>query len=281
MWDDAKRLNRVASGLAIVVAMAGLSTALLWLAGQRVFAFREVHMTGPLKRASAAHVEAVIREELLGTFFTMNLAQARRALHAVPWIRTVELRRLWPHHLEVTVEEHEPLARWNDSELVNMRGEVFSAFCNAELPLRSGPAGRAAEVATQYRAWSALMAPLAMRVVEVRLSERGSWLLRAAAPEHVLILELGREEPQQRLARFVAAHSRTIGALARAGTRVQQVDLRYRNGFAARVPGFRERIGQHPIGQYPIRQQRGGQQRNGRNGKPLSRSLASMEKSAW
>jgi len=29
--------------------------------------------------------------------------------------------------------------------------------------------------------------------------------------------------------------------LAKAGTRIDTVDLRYRNGFAARVPGFRER----------------------------------------
>jgi hypothetical protein len=29
--------------------------------------------------------------------------------------------------------------------------------------------------------------------------------------------------------------------LARTGTRIEHVDLRYRNGFAARFPGFRER----------------------------------------
>ena len=39
----------------------------------------------------------------------------------------------------------------------------------------------------------------------------------------------------------MAAYGRTIGALARSGTRVAEVDLRYRNGFAARVPGFREK----------------------------------------
>jgi hypothetical protein len=32
-----------------------------------------------------------------------------------------------------------------------------------------------------------------------------------------------------------------VGALARAGTAVATVDLRYRNGFAARIPGFREK----------------------------------------
>ena len=263
MWDDAPQLNRLASALAMLVAAVLAVAAVLWLVGQPLFAFREVQMTGSLRRASAAHIEAVIREELRGTFFTMNLDDAGRALRAVPGIRTVGLRRLWPHRLEVTVEEHEPLARWNDSELVNTRGEVFSADWSEELPAFKGPAGRAADVAAQYRAWSVLIAPLALQVAEVRLSARGSWALRATAPEQALLLELGREEPQQRLARFVAAHSRTVGALARTGTKVEQVDLRYRNGFAVRVPGFRERMGQQRIG------------------KPMPKSLASAGQSAW
>ena len=75
----------------------------------------------------------------------------------------------------------------------------------------------------------------------MRLSPRGGWRLKAAGSDGALTLELGRDEPDARLARFVAAHRRTLGALARAGTRVETVDLRYRNGFAARVPAFREK----------------------------------------
>ena len=73
------------------------------------------------------------------------------------------------------------------------------------------------------------------------MSPRGGWQLKPAGPDGALTLELGREEPDARLARFVAAYGRTVGALARAGTRVEYVDLRYRNGFAARVPAFREK----------------------------------------
>jgi cell division septal protein FtsQ len=57
----------------------------------------------------------------------------------------------------------------------------------------------------------------------------------------VLAIELGRNEPSQRLARLAGAWPRTIGALMRAGTSVDYVDLRYRAGFAARIPGFREK----------------------------------------
>ena len=105
-----------------------------------------------------------MREELTGTFFTMDLDRARRALAQVPWVRNVALRRQWPHRLEVEVEEHAPLARWNDASLVNARGEVFSAEWKDDLPQFEGQEGRAAEMAAQYRAWSARLQPLALAV---------------------------------------------------------------------------------------------------------------------
>ena len=43
-------------------------------------------------------------------------------------------------------------------------------------------------------------------------------------------LELGREQMQQRLARFVTVYPYSLATIAR---KVNYVDLRYRNGFAA------------------------------------------------
>jgi cell division protein FtsQ len=240
MWDDAKQLNVVASALALVAVGLLLWGALSWAARQSSFAFREVVVRGPLERVSATQLEAVVRDELAGTFFTMNLEGARASLARVPWVRGVALRRQWPQRLEVTIEEHAPFARWNDAGLVNAQGEVFVADYDGELPQFEGSEGRAAEVAARYREWSEALAPLALTVANVRLSPRGGWHMKAKGAARALAIELGREEPTARLARFVAVYERTIGALARAGTRIEHVDLRYRNGFAARVPGFRE-----------------------------------------
>ena len=241
MWDDARQLNFAAAAVAAAAVLALAWAAGGWLVRQPWAAFREVVVSAPLERASAPQVEAVIRDEFAGTFFSMDLARARDALRQVGWVRNVALRRQWPGRLEVTVEEHVPLARWNESALVNTEGEVFVADWNGELPSFAGPEGRAAEVTLRWREWSEAVAPLALALPAIRLSERGSWSLSAAGPGGRLDLELGRDEPSTRLARFVAAYGRTVGALARAGTQVGHVDLRYRNGFAARVPGFREK----------------------------------------
>jgi cell division protein FtsQ len=241
MWDDARQMNAIAITLSTITMLGLAWLAVMLLVRQPALAFREVAITTPLERTNAAQLETMIRDELAGTFFTMDLERARMVLKQVPWVRDVALRRQWPHRLEVAVDEYEPHARWNDTALVDPRGDVFAAQWSAPLPRFEGPEGRAAEVVARFRTWSEALRPLALTIDAVRLSPRGAWQLRTSGPHGALTVELGRDEPDARLARFVAAHGRTLGALARAGTRVDAVDLRYRNGFAARVPAFREK----------------------------------------
>ncbi len=222
MWDDTRQLNQVALAIAIAAVAMFLYAATIWGVRQPVFALQEVVIRGPLTRANPAHLEAVVREELKGTFFTLRLADARESLVRVPWVRAVGLRRAWPKALEIIVTEHEPLARWNEGSLVNVQGETFTADYDGELPQFSGPEGSALDV-TAHSAW--------------QIKTEGA---------NPLMLALGRVDPGARLARFVAYYPGTIQKLQRAGTRVEQIDLRYRNGFAARVPGFRETPGKKP-----------------------------------
>jgi cell division protein FtsQ len=241
MWDDAKQLNAIAATLAVLVAAALLWGGTAWLVRQPAFAWREVVVKTSLERVSRAHVEAVIRDEFAGTFFTMRLDRSRAALARVPWVRKVALRRQWPHRLELEVEEHVPLARWNDTALVSTTGDVFVADYDGELPLFSGPEGRSVEVTGRYREWGAALHGLGLAVQELRLSPRGAWRLVAVSDAGPLSIEMGRDEPGARLARFIAVYGRTIAVLVRGGTRIEHVDLRYRTGFAAQIPGFKER----------------------------------------
>jgi cell division protein FtsQ len=240
MWDDPRKLNAVALVLVVAALAMLLWGGIAWVVRQPVFAIRRVVIDGPLVRANPSHLSAVIREELRGTFFTMRLPEARASLQKVAWVKSVALRRRWPDRLEVSVVEHEPLARWNDSGLVDIEGEAFSADFDGDLPQFNGPEGTSAQLAARFRDFGAALSSRALAISELQLSPRGAWRIKTtgSAP---LTIELGRSAPGERLTRFVAYHARTLGALARAGTRVEYVDLRYRNGFAVRVPGFVEK----------------------------------------
>ena len=234
MWDDPRALNMIA----LIVAFAGLTMlgcgTVAWAVRQPVFAIHRVSVARPLLHADAAHLQAVIREELKGTFFTMRLADARASLARLPWVRGVTLRRQWPDRLEIDLSEHEPLARWNDSGLVDTFGDVFAADYDGDLPQFTGPDGTAAEVAAQFRIFGQVLAGTGRTIEAIRRSPRAGWQIVASGTPP-LTIELGRSEAAERLSRFVARYRQTIGPLLSAGEGADYADLRYRNGFAARV----------------------------------------------
>jgi cell division protein FtsQ len=94
------------------------------------------------------------------------------------------------------------------------------------LPSFIGPDGAAAEVTQHYAEFSRQLAALDLQVTQLALSPRHAWQLRLS---NGTVLELGREDMQQRLARFVEVYPYSLAAIQ---GKVKYVDLRYRNGFA-------------------------------------------------
>ena len=82
----------------------------------------------------------------------------------------------------------------------------------------------------QYGYFQRTLAAIEQEPVQVHVSPRRAWRLRLASG---ITLELGRENVEARLNRFVSTYARTIGSLQR---RINYVDLRYPNGYAVGIP---------------------------------------------
>jgi cell division protein FtsQ len=233
MWDNPRLLNAAAGflvGLSLLAfAFVGLTLALR----SPLFPVRTVEIVTPLKQAPREAVERAVRRQLGGNFFGARIGGIRRALEELPWVRSVEVRRVWPDRLEVAIEEHVALARWGASALVNTYGERFAGRGSAELPLFIGPDGTEAELTARYRRFMRILQPLDASIERVVLTPRYAWQLRLASG---LTVMLGRdgEVAEQRLQRFVQVYDQTLGRMA---GRNEYVDLRYANGFALRVKG--------------------------------------------
>jgi cell division protein FtsQ len=186
-----------------------------------------------MNNADAAYVAAVVQQGLRGTFFTIDLAAARDALLNVPWVRNVSVRRQWPSRLEIAIEEHRPLARWNEAALVNIQGEVFEAEYGEELPDFYGPAGTAGEVTARYREFSAPLRTLQLAIDALSRSARGAWDVRL---EDGMTIALGREQVSERWTRWMQVSGRYRDRIAQGG-QLAALDMRYANGFAARIIG--------------------------------------------
>jgi cell division protein FtsQ len=238
MWDDHRLLTQLANLLYGLAAVGLLYAALVVIVGLPIFPLRELSVTGPLAHTTREQVESIVREELRGNFFTVDLEATRAAFEKLPWVRSATLRRIWPDRLEVAVEEHTALARWRDTALVDDRGEIFAAATDARLPMFTGPEGSAAEMAAQFGVFATLLAPIGRAPVQLRLSERRAWEVEL---DNGAVLELGRTDLTARLQRFIAAYRNTVD---KRPAHAYRIDLRYPNGFALRQPGLR--WGQRP-----------------------------------
>jgi cell division protein FtsQ len=230
MWDNAPLLRAIANllfGVSVVVLLYGAVRYVLRLPA---FPLNAVQLTAAPRQVSVQQIEHVVHEQIQGNFFTVDLNRTRQAFEKLPWVRKVSVRRKFPWSLEVELEEHEALARWNGNALVNTHGEVFSAKTEQELPAFVGQPETSVQVAQMYAELSQDLQPLQQEIAQISLSPRFAWQVRLG---NGMVLELGREQMQQRMARFVEVYPYSLATLPHA---VMHVDLRYRNGFAAYLP---------------------------------------------
>jgi cell division protein FtsQ len=227
MWDNAPLLRNMANTLisfSVLAMLYGVIYYAVHLPG--LFPLQNVSLSVAPQRVDAAGVLQVIHNEVQGNFFTVDIERLRQSLEKLPWVRSAGIRREFPHHLEVQLEEYQPLARWNNNALVDSQGEVFVAQSDLVMPDFAGQDGTAAEVAQRYEQFSQQLSGLDLQVTRLVLSPRHAWQLRLS---NGMVLELGREDVQQRLTRFVEAYPYSLAAIQ---SRVKYVDLRYSNGFA-------------------------------------------------
>ena len=164
-------------------------------------------------------------------FFTVDVHEVGAAAGALGWVDEVSVRRVWPDALRMYVVEQVPLALWGHDSLMNERGEVFTPGRDARpdgLPQLDGPDGSAGRVSDALRSMQRRLAPLDLSIRRLELTARGGWSLEV---DDGLVLKLGSEAAESRLARFVRLYPRL---LASRQERPELVDLRYANGFSVR-----------------------------------------------
>ena len=249
MWDNAPLLRSIAQALVSFSVLAMLCGAVYYTVHlPELLPIRNVRLSAIPQRVVADDVLALVRREVQGNFFTVDIVSLRKSLEKLPWVRNVSVRREFPNSLVVQFEEHQPLARWNDGALVNRQGEVFVAETTQQLPGFIGYEGSSAEMAQEYEKFSSQLAVLQLSVTRLVLSPRHAWQMQLS---NEMVVQLGRDDLQPRLARFVAVYPYSLGTMSYAATtghevktgvqvgaqdlKIRFVDMRYRNGFVVRV----------------------------------------------
>jgi cell division protein FtsQ len=221
------RLLRLLSAVVLLALLAaGGRQMLRW--EPEYLPIRVVTVDGELKRLSPQRLQETVIDHLHGGIVTQDLATLKQAVEALAWVRSASLRRLWPDHLELTVVEHEPLARWGGDGLVSAEGAVFRPpsreLPSRPLPLLEAADAHAEELVGRLLDWRPRFAALGLGVEAVSMDARGAWTLTTDAG---FDLALGKLQVEERVSRFLSAWP----SLALVG-RPETVDMRYSNGLA-------------------------------------------------
>lgn len=172
--------------------------------------------------------ETLSKEPVLKGYFGQDIQQVKEKFLAIPWVKEVAVRKVYPDRLSITLVEHRPVAIWNDRFLVSDQGVVFSLpqdrFERAGLPELYGPDSESKKV---LGAWYKIQKDLQSRnlvLKSIKTDIRGSWTIVLG---NNVELRLGRGEWLPKIDRFVTIFPEID---IPEGKRLAYVDLRYEHG---------------------------------------------------
>jgi cell division protein FtsQ len=240
---DIKLMRLATRFLVGVLAVLVLATLGHWALNHPVWSVRSMVVVGDVAHQNAitlrAQVVTRMRTELGSSFMTLDLERTRDLFESVPWVRQAVVQREFPNRLRITLQEHQAVAWWQtegSGQLVNTWGEVFEANPDDSdnLPVLAGPANSAGDALRLFNALLPQYQYLGFGVERLALSERGNWLVGL---DNGARIELGRGDHSALVARnqqFIRTVSQVTQRFA---GEMQEVDLRYPNGYALSMRG--------------------------------------------
>jgi cell division protein FtsQ len=256
---DIKLMSALTRAMGGVLAVLLVASLVRWAVNHPVWNVQAITVHGDVVHQEAVAIRAQLapqmKQNLTGSFITVNLPTVQKMFESVPWVQSAVVQREFPNRLHVTLREHEAVAWWGEAgsgQLVNRQGEVFEASPDDSdsLPELAGPLPKSAEVWAIYQRLAAEFAQLQLGLTRLELNERGSW---RAQLDNGAQVELGRGDAAELLER-TRRFTGTLGQLtARYVGAVQSVDLRYPNGYALRMRGVSTVVEEPPVTTTQIR----------------------------
>lgn len=229
-WEGATAALRAAMIMASGLLLAGV-IGWLWatLTDPKVLPIRRLEVEGSFAHVSDQALRAALKPYLAGNLLTVDVRQVQRVAQSLPWVRDVEVRRVWPDGIHVLVREQVAVALWGDDALINDAGDVFQPPRKSwpqALARLQGPQGSGKAVVGALRDMGAILTPLGVHITALRLDQRRAWSLEL---DNGMQVVLGHGDGYERLLRFVRFYHRALNGHE---AEVRRVDLRYSNGFA-------------------------------------------------
>lgn len=177
------------------------------------------------KHLNVAHLQAVAKNSINNNIFHVNLNRVKAEFERDPWIKNADVWRVWPDTVIVEIDERTPVARWQQTQLIDEDGNVFSASSNINLPSLEGPKNNEKNILLLYQHISKKLAKVNLTIEQFSCNARLSCQMKL---HNGILVKLGREKNVQRAARLShfwhSIFQPQVNNLA-------YIDLRYQDAF--------------------------------------------------
>ena len=214
----------------IAVLFVGLLIAYAYIKNSHAFLIETVQIKGDYTHVPDALIESRVAPLMAqATFFNLNSDAIREVLNDITWVDHVNVRRVFPSTVVISVYEKNPIAIWNKTELMTAEGVLFAPSLDTfpkNLPQISGPDGQDDIALHMFLQINELFSTLSLSVQSLSVSERHVWEFQLSNGIKIIV---GENETLERLQRFIMVYPKIIGNKA---SQVISVDLRYQHGLA-------------------------------------------------
>jgi len=219
--------------IGLLVLAIGLLSRLIyvWLSDSSQFPINTIKVTASYEHISRQNLEAILSSYVHTSFFVLRVERLRDELLAMAWSDKVNVERIWPDTLKITVVEKTPVAIWNNA-FITAEAKVVEenrAPIETDLPRLIGPDGSEKNVLQMYQNLSKLLVAYDLKVFSLQLRDNHAWELVLS---NGILVRLGKKDIETRLQRFAKAYTSVfadkVGNMLRA-------DLRYEHGMAVKM----------------------------------------------
>lgn len=194
---------------------------------------RVVTVNGDLRFINRNNLQQALAPLTHQGFFSVDLDKIHVAVQQLPWVAEVEVKRIWPDKIVIDITTCRPVARWNNTSLLNAYGEIFvpNSFANVakDLPRFFGKGDQTVKMLDNYQQMNNILQALDLKIALIRYTADNAWQVGL---NNGIELQLGQKEVVKRLNRFVQTYKKLLAE--RHNSLPKSVDLRYNHGMAVK-----------------------------------------------
>ena len=199
----------------------------------KYFEIKKISLNKKLVNSSKENIENISKKYLKDkSFFNFKINYLILELNKVEWVRNVDIRRVYPNEVSITIEEHQPVAIWNNKRYINNFGELFEVkIIKKNLPLLQSDEDRIKEIFDYFYQFNE---NLRLNNLEYKINKIEENEIRSVTIflTSGLYIKLGSKNVKNKINLFFKVYK---SLKTRDLKKIRYIDMRYSNGFSLRL----------------------------------------------